>query len=114
MRSRAEDPGEGSSTATQTSSTSTKDVSDPRSTTYVEATIVPTQDQATSTQNRDMQARTVDLENRGQGPTAYQGASTREGSAFEAIATIGIAGCDTIRVELPTNHPRVIRDSCRL
>ena len=62
MRSTAEDPGEGPSTATQASSTSTKDVSDPRPTTHVEATIVPTQDQATSTQNRDMQARTVDLE----------------------------------------------------
>ena len=62
MRSTAEDPGEGPSTATQASSTSTKDVSDPRPTIHVEATIIPTQDQATSTQNRDMQARTVDLE----------------------------------------------------
>ena len=62
MRSTAEDPGEGPSTATQASSTSTKDVSDLRPTTYIEPTIVLTQDQATSTQNRDMQARTVDLE----------------------------------------------------
>ena len=62
MRSTAEDPGDGPSTATQASSTSTKDVLDPRPTIHVEATIVSTQDQATSTQNRDMQACIVDLE----------------------------------------------------
>ena len=62
MRSTAEDPGEGPSTATQATSTSTQNVSDPRPTTHVEAPSVPTPAQATAPHNRDMQAHTADLE----------------------------------------------------